>query len=121
MSPFSKKEKGMPKYILKVNPDEDLYVCWSTVVDAPTFWGTKQDFYNHDYLIGDVTDDRFERADKRGTSAFDGDGEWGDKLMYMQYGMLDRKDLKAFLESYDDKTGMHSLDLIQPFEDYEEI
>lgn len=57
----------MPQIIVKANPDEDLYVSWSTIVDGPAEWGTRAemiDEYGHD-------PERLDRADRTGTSAYD--------------------------------------------------
>lgn len=55
----------MPTYIIKPSRDEDFYVWWSTVVDAPIGWGPR------DYvpLGSEGRPERFARADERGTSA----------------------------------------------------
>lgn len=55
----------MPTYIIKPSRDEDFYVWWSTVVDAPIGWGPR------DYvpLDNEGSPERFARADERGTSA----------------------------------------------------
>ncbi len=37
----------MPTFILKVRPDRDLYVGWSTVVDNLTRTGTRAEFLEH--------------------------------------------------------------------------
>lgn len=60
------------KYLVKISPDTDAYVYWSTERDAPMFGGTREevtkfltDTAEHPELIAD----RFERADATGTSA----------------------------------------------------
>lgn len=50
----------MPTYIIKPSRDEDFYVWWSTIVDAPVAWGPRDD---------SEPAERWERADERGTSA----------------------------------------------------
>ena len=63
----------MPAYIVKDKPDEDFYVMWSSVVDAPTFCGTRAEMEQCRWFgPGDVASERFARADKYGTSA-----QWG--------------------------------------------
>jgi hypothetical protein len=88
----------MPSYIVKAEPETDLYVMWSTVVDCPVAWGTAADFQDEDPA-------RLERADRRGTSSFDGFYNWEDEEFYVrELGttdndyMLPRKHLKAFIE-----------------------
>lgn len=66
----------MPSFIVKPNRDEDFYVLWSTVVDAPTAYGTRDELAS---LLRDEaaarfaqeTAERFERADEFGTSMND--------------------------------------------------
>lgn len=58
----------MPSYIVKADRDQDFYVNWSTVVDAPTDWGTRAEL-EESRQPADVTPERFARADERGTSA----------------------------------------------------
>jgi hypothetical protein len=64
----------MPSYILKPRPDVDLYVEWSTVVDGPTFTGTRAEMLN--MLVYEAfaqarvdANERLDRADEKGTSA----------------------------------------------------
>lgn len=70
----------MSFYLIKPDPNEDFYVELSTVVGSPIAYGDKAEFQEYDAET--YTDDRFERADKRGTSsyiglmAFDVDTMW---------------------------------------------
>ena len=59
----------MPTFIVKPKRDEDFYVLWSTVVDAPTGYGMRAE------LIGPFGGpaERFDRADEYGTSMQDPD------------------------------------------------
>lgn len=59
----------MPTFIVKPKPDEDFYVAWSTVVDAPTAHGTRAELEACPWL--DTSSGRFGRADERGTSMND--------------------------------------------------
>ena len=59
----------MPNYILKAEPDVDWYCRWSTIVDAPTDWGTREELTRSSSDPQEVTPERFERADRNGTSA----------------------------------------------------
>lgn len=65
----------MPAYIIKPRPDEDFYLRWSTIVDAPTAWGTRAELteaLSH-YGSEEAAPGRFNRADRSGTSAAGGD------------------------------------------------
>lgn len=81
----------MPYYIVKAAPDQDLYMEWSTIVDAPTFIGTREEILA--YLeraaarartptpeeiaiiqelginLADTPETQVQRADETGTSA----------------------------------------------------
>ena len=88
----------MPQYIVKADPEADLYVMWSTIVDCPVSWGNRADFSDEDPA-------RLERADRTGTSSYDGFYNWADDEFYVrELGtthndyMLPRKNLKAFIE-----------------------
>lgn len=119
----------MPRYIVKVNPDEDLYVEWSTVVDGPIVWGTRDEITEYlidssekkrEYATPEVAD-RMRRADEYGSSALQGDFQWGDDfIMYQQKGWMPRKRLLAFLYSYDETTQSFNEGLLEPFEDDDE-
>jgi hypothetical protein len=85
----------MPSYIVKADPNEDFYVEWSTVVDAPIRWGT----------AAEVTArrDRIARADATGTSSFDGFYNWEQASFLVanlgdgDFYRLPRRNLRAFL------------------------
>jgi len=86
----------MPSYIVKADPDVDLYIEWSTIVDAPISWGTAEEL--------NLAPERKERADRTGTSSHHGFESWDDGDMIIselghctgQY-LLPRKDLLAFI------------------------
>jgi hypothetical protein len=60
----------MPSFIVKPIADDDFYVEWSTVVDAPTAFGTRVGLAK--LLPGDSgSSERFRRADQYGTSMMD--------------------------------------------------
>lgn len=66
----------MPSFVVKPNRDEDFYVYWSTVVDAPTAFGSRAEMLQHH----EITPDRMRRADLNGTSAHDvRDYGWDDR------------------------------------------
>ena len=109
----------MPSFIVKARPDEDWYCMWSTVVDAPTSWGTRAEMVQHAWDARDVASERFERADKNGTSAkIPGTSDdrqwfgWNDgEFILMEAGpeqrdedgcwLLPRENLRAFCEALD--------------------
>ena len=53
----------MPRFIIKVSPDRDAYVEWSTVVDAPVSVGNRAAY------AAEHGEDRLRRTDEAGTSA----------------------------------------------------
>lgn len=64
----------MPTFIVKPDRDADMYVAWSTIVEGPTWLGTRDEAL--DYGIGA---ERLTRADDTGTSALDiSVGAWDD-------------------------------------------
>lgn len=88
----------MPRFIMKAQPDKDLYVDWSTVVDSPLEWGTAQEMQ--------IEASRLERADMTGTTAYAGSGSWkSEGLIVRELGTsnttwwLPRENLAPFLES----------------------
>lgn len=119
----------MPQYVVKVTPDDDLYVMWSTVVDAPAVWGTRDEIAEHllrrdekkpEFAKPEI-EDRMARADLYGTSSFQGDYGWDDDcFMYHQSGWFPRSRLTAFLASFDPETQSFNEDLLEPFEDDDE-
>ena len=128
----------MPSYIVKASPDEDFYVVWSTVVDAPTGWGTRAAL-EHWRPGPDTAPERFDRADDNGTSAAwtdwpkeDQPYAWGDSD---GFGLgevgperdggsytLPRANLRAFCERLEtDERGAETADLLtfEPWDDTE--
>ena len=70
----------MPSYILKASPDLDLFCEWSSVVDGPTWVGTRDEL-----VARGVEPDRITRAAFCGTSAL-----WGEPryLSFESNGLL---------------------------------
>lgn len=115
----------MPSYVVKADPDLDLYVLWSSIVDGPCESGTREEmveilFFHDDakYRFPDAVrseiQERLDRADKNGTSAMwpregpDAEGGWEDDtfLVYSPPSphwtgpsILPRENLRAWLES----------------------
>lgn len=102
---------------IKPKADEDFYILYSSFVDSPVAFGSRAEFEEDEYwddFIGEVSAERFERADKFGTSA-----QWGSpahgwhetELMVREgivdptrgenvaYGLVKREDLRKFCES----------------------
>jgi hypothetical protein len=118
----------MPSFIVKPERGIDFYVLWSTVVDAPIAWGSRQELSEAgDGFRGDKTyaHDRFERADHNGTSMQDGSWfGWDDETIIVMNmpkdGILRRINLRKYLDSIVIENGAAvSADdsLIEPFED----
>lgn len=93
----------MPRYIMKVSkdPNIDLYVEWSTVVDAPVAWGRAQD-------LG-LSGERKRRTDQHGTSMYDGYGGWDSNGMIVHnlgtkggFYWLKRENLEQFIRMLSD-------------------
>lgn len=56
----------MPTFIVKPKADEDFYVAWSTIVDAPTTYGTREEISRDPHARASA--ERLARADEYGTS-----------------------------------------------------
>lgn len=90
----------MGRYIMKADKDHDLYVEWSTVVDAPVGWGPAASFSSLD--VG-----RKARCDETGTSMHDPQwGGWEDDGMIVHnlgnrhgFYWLERDKLYAFMSA----------------------
>lgn len=68
----------MPTMILKPTPESEKYVLWSTVVDSPVGYDSRENLQNGPYRQ-DFPDERFDRVDRTGTSLFDGAYGWESK------------------------------------------
>jgi hypothetical protein len=102
----------LPTYIYKADPDVDLYVAWSTVVDNMTSAGTRAEMLRDP----DITEDRLIRADETGTSCawqtegYPREGAWDDEFLHVMevdrrethvYSWrLRRSDLLAYAQAY---------------------
>lgn len=113
----------MGSVIVKATPDADLYIEWSTIVEAPTFIGTRAETLEYLGLpspsVSDTPEERLARADETGTSA-KGDyawfGSWTyDGFVVEQRGVLPRSRLSAFAVLYADDDPAW-LDLLEPFD-----
>lgn len=123
----------MGKPVYKASPDLDLYAEWSSIVEAPTFIGTRAEMLEHltqnqDRRGDDTPEVRLARADETGSSslrdpmssyagplsgAWDDDGEIVEQL-----GWLPRGRFADFFVAYaaDPDTAYKLLD---PFADRE--
>lgn len=116
----------MGRIIIKAAPDRDLYVEWSTIVEAPVFIGDRAETLAHlkrNEERGqrfDAPEARLKRADQTGTSAkadYSWFGAWDDNgLIYQQRGTVWRENLPAFLDAYQRDDEKAALLLVEPFE-----
>jgi hypothetical protein len=119
----------MPSYIVKCDPDQDFYVMWSSIVDAPTAWGSRTEIEAPSWLEpAAIAAERFHRADEYGTSA-----QWGadqpgtaiirpyawdsDGFIYLQQGLLPRARLRELCERLEKDDQADVTDMLEPFED----
>lgn len=122
----------MGRYIIKPHKDLDLYIEWSTVVDAPLFVGSRVEIT--EYLTGGIGHDahtpslaleRLDRADERGSSMLDPTGcDWDSvgliPCTHRGQRWLRRGRLGAYclLVMEDDPEGAYAL--TEPLEDQQE-
>jgi hypothetical protein len=96
----------MGRFILKPERDVDFYVEWSTIVENATGMGTRAELaklLNH-YRPGDGADERFDRADRTGSSATWGDPPsapygWDDEYLMAEQRLLPRAKLREYAEA----------------------
>jgi hypothetical protein len=118
------------RIIVKAARDLDLYVGWSTNVDAPVWWGTRADILAYmcsqearDDPGEDHTDPvpRLARADEHGTSAVGGYaffGRWDDEyLVYEQRGLLPRGRLAEVCAALEKDDEAAVWDMLEPIAD----
>jgi hypothetical protein len=93
----------MGYYLIKADKDLDLYVEWSSIVEAPTFVGTRQEIL--DYLIENEqqtsgSEDparRLARTDLHGSSMIDNRFEsWEDPGIMAEQRWLKRGRIGAY-------------------------
>lgn len=103
--------------LIKCRREEDFYIGWSEIVEAPTWYGTAAEARKKGY-----TQDRIDRADKHGTSSLPGFYDWNDSGMIAeQRGFLPRRYLRAYVLLYDANQLQAAFDLLEPFEDVGEV
>ena len=107
-----------PRLILKAAPDQDLYIGWSTMCEAPAGSWTRAEAAE----CG-IDPERLDRADKTGTSFIDSaEGAWDDRVMITeQRGLLPRVHLAAYAELWLSGEQDKAFDLLEPFEDETEV
>jgi hypothetical protein len=116
----------MGSQIIKVAPDQDLYLAWSSVVDAPTMVGTRAEFAEHlnkprrgeYWLREDEVEAILRRADATGSSAHRPLGiTWDDEgPMYQQQGILPRARLVEYARRLLVNVDAEPDGLLEPFE-----
>lgn len=108
----------MGRMIIKVDRDEDLYLEWSSIVEAPTFVGTRAEILRH---LGDDHEYRLVQADKYGSSGYQPFVcYWDDKgEIYKQEGWLLRQDMATYAHRLLNDINAEATDLLEPFEDEE--
>lgn len=119
--------------IYKEAPDVDYYVEWSSIVEEPTFGGTRAEMLPYLWEQDDRKPDRIrdtdpshpenrlKRADEFGTSALWGsprDGSWEDEggEVYMQRGIVSRANIFVLTRRLGEDENADVADLIEPFE-----
>lgn len=124
----------MPNFIVKAERDQDWYCIWSTVVDAPTYWGSRAELVAEHYDPAAVAAERFKRADQNGTSAkipgTPDDEQWfgwnDGPFVLMEAGpessgdgcwLLPRANLRAFCEALGSERDTTDLCVWEPHDD----
>lgn len=108
----------MGRGIIKPKQDVDFYVEWSSIVDMPISWGTREFLASHG-----ISTDRLDRADKYHTSYLDGYSHRGwDKEDYeviAQSGTLAHSQLIEFCDTLDERGELTaaSRTMLTPLED----
>jgi hypothetical protein len=118
----------MGTIVVKPDRDRDLYVGWSSIVEAPVWWGPRAEVLqyladDHRGRSDDAPEARLARADEAGTSAYDKrDGGWDDEgFVYEQRGWLPRTKLIPLCEALQRGDESAAWDLLEPFDDETEV
>lgn len=115
----------MPSVVIKPEAGSDTYVVWSTITESPHAYGTRQQVCAYlrlrpGWQADDLPEDRVDRADRYGSSAYPrwGFGHWGDDtFIYRQTGLLHRRDLCRAVDLAVAGRERDLLDLLEPFDD----
>lgn len=112
----------MPSYIVKIKPDHDLYVYWSTIVEGPIAIGTRTELADylrtraHHVSAELAAPERFDRADNTGTSSIDRFYDWSNEgFIVEQYGTVKRSDIPELMRCMAER--IDYAHLLTPFED----
>lgn len=106
------------KEVIKISRDEDLYVGWSHICEAPVWCGTRAEA-----IEDGCPPSRLRRADETGTSIRDGFGLAWDHggLIAEQRGYLPRARVGEYAVAYlEGRTG-DAFDLLEPFDGETEV
>ena len=109
----------------------DLYVGWSTIVDAPTYWGTRDEVLayalDEDREKPEYARPRIEAALSVAQSCYSNPNWDGwlaaarltrPRVMYQQYGTLALERLAEWIATFDPETQTFAVKgFIEPFED----
>lgn len=109
-------------YLIKCRRDEDFYVTWSDIVEAPTWCGSRKEAAEFGY-----SEARIQRADEFGTSStpcLDAEGTrpwhrkfhgWdSDGMIFQQRGLLPRRYLRPFTLLFEADELQAAYDLLEP-------
>jgi hypothetical protein len=112
-------------------PDIDFYIEWSSVVEAPTFAGTRAEMLAHlrtqQHPADNLPEVRLARCDETGTTArwveaagmrdrYAEEGAWDDGgFIYEQRGTVERRDLFTLARRLLADDDADVSDLIRPF------
>jgi hypothetical protein len=88
----------MGSIVVKPERYEDLYIIWSSIVEAPTYWGSRSELVREGPLW--LKMEYFDRADACSSSSQifpeSWEEDWG--LIFMQSGFIRRSRMKALVE-----------------------
>lgn len=99
-------------YLVKCRREDDFYVAWWDVVEAPLWCGNRAQAAEYGY-----TEERIARADEFGTSSMHRWYAWDDNGMIAeQRGFLPRRYLRAYALLYAHDELQAAFDLLVPFE-----
>lgn len=116
--------------IIKISRDAALYMEWSSIIEAPTWFGDRAETLaylrgnvgNHGLSSAETHESRLARADETGSSGYRPWGcTWDDHgEIYQQRGVLPRSAFPEFarrlLACDDDGPDPDVSDLLEPFE-----
>lgn len=104
--------------LMKAAPDQDLYIGWSNVVEAPTGMWTRAEALAYGFPRS-----RLDRADRTGTSSMvPGSGQWDDiGFVAEQRGWLRRDRIADYAQALFAGDNEAAWDLLEPFEGETEV